>query len=76
MLDKTGLTGRYEIQFEFAPQAMAPRPLDPGAPQTVNAADGPSLFDALTSRLGLKLEPGKAPIDVIVIDRLERPTEN
>jgi uncharacterized protein (TIGR03435 family) len=43
--------------------------------QDVNG-DGPSLFTALDGQLGLKLEAGGAPVDVIVIDRLERPTQD
>lgn len=61
VLDRTGLTGRYEIQMEFAPEGMA---------------DGPSIFEVLQQQLGLKLEPGKGPSEILVIDHVERPIEN
>jgi uncharacterized protein (TIGR03435 family) len=63
IIDKTGLTGKYQVDLTWAWND------DP------NAA-GPSLFSALQDQLGLKLEPAKAPVDVVVIDHLERPSEN
>jgi uncharacterized protein (TIGR03435 family) len=61
--DKTGLTGRYAIDLQFASDD---NPDDPH----------PSLFTALQEQLGLKLESRKAPSEVLVIDHLERPSEN
>ncbi|MGA8742193.1 MAG: TIGR03435 family protein [Terracidiphilus sp.] len=63
VIDKTGLTGRYEINLAWSWND------EPGN-------SGPSLFTALQEQLGLKLEPAKAPIDVVVIDHIERPSEN
>ena len=63
IVNKTGLTGRYEVDLTWAWQD------DPNA-------TGPSLFTALEEQLGLKLEPAKAPLDVVVIDHIERPSEN
>ena len=68
VLDKTGLTGTYEFTLTFTPE-NAPEP----APGGVNA---PYLSTALQEQLGLKLEPGKGPVEIIVIDRIERPSGN
>jgi uncharacterized protein (TIGR03435 family) len=66
VLDKTGLTGKYDYKLEYAPddsQADA----DPA---------GPSIFTAVQEQLGLKLEPGKGPVEIVVIDHIERPSGN
>ena len=62
VIDKTGLTGEYDVELTWAPD---------GQPDA-----GPSIFTAVQEELGLKLEPAKAPLDVVVIDHLERPSEN
>jgi uncharacterized protein (TIGR03435 family) len=62
VVDETGLTGNWDLDLTFVNQV-----------QDANG-DGPSLFTALEEQLGLKLESGRARVDVIVIDRLERPT--
>ena len=78
VIDKTGLTGRYAITLRYAPdqsqRAMAP----PGAPPPAAPGDSslPSLFTALQEQLGLKLESQKGPVEVFVIDRAEKPSEN
>lgn len=64
IVDATGLAGNWDLDLTFVDQV-----------QNSNA-DGPSLFAALEEQLGLKLEPGRAPVDVIVIDRLDRPSED
>ena len=63
IIDKTGLTGKYQVALTWAWDD------DPNA-------TGPSLFTALEDQLGLKLEPAKAPVDVVVIDHIERSSEN
>jgi len=65
VVDKTGLTGNYEIDLKWTSDEPQ------GAPN-----DGPSLFTAMEEQLGLKLVPAKATVDVLVVDRAERPTEN
>jgi uncharacterized protein (TIGR03435 family) len=70
VIDATGLMGRYDIHLSFAPEPTPGRAVDP-------ALDGrPSLLTAVQEQLGLKLEPGKQPQDVLVIDRVSRPDEN
>ncbi len=82
VVDKTGLTGKYDIQAQWTPdqtQLAAMRgngPLPPDMPTPQFDPNGPSLFTALQEQLGLKLESQKGPVDVIVIDRVERPSEN
>lgn len=63
IIDKTGLTGNYQVDLTWAWDD------DPNA-------TGPSLFTALQDQLGLKLDPAKAPVDVVFIDHIERPSEN
>jgi bla regulator protein blaR1 len=66
VLDQSGLRGSFDFQLEYAPLSAS------GA-----AGDAaPSVFTALQEQLGLKLEPTTAPIEIIVIDRVEQPTEN
>jgi bla regulator protein blaR1 len=61
--------------LSWTPERLPPGPPPPGAPP-LPAVDpnGPSLFAALQEQLGLKLESTRAPLDVLVIDRVERPT--
>jgi uncharacterized protein (TIGR03435 family) len=71
VVDKTGLQGSYRIKVQFD------RVLGQAAPELNPSADSlPTVFSALPEQLGLKLESSKAARDVLVIDRLERPTEN
>jgi uncharacterized protein (TIGR03435 family) len=82
IFDKTGLTGKYDLTLRWTPDDAPPMagggpaglPGNEGVPRP--DAGGPSLFTALEERLGLKLEPQKGPVDVIVIDHLEQPAEN
>jgi uncharacterized protein (TIGR03435 family) len=71
IVDQTGLTGTYTIRLSFTredPQSMG---------MTALADDAaPNLFDALPQQLGLKLEGTKAPVDVLVIDQAELPSDN
>ena len=80
IVDETGLQGRYDIDVTYTPEpfsasALAQRGGTP--PPGVNVdPNGPSLFDALRDQLGLKLEPKKMPVPVVVIDHIEPLTEN
>jgi len=78
--DKTELKGVYDFKLRFTPDdrlqpppAMPPNLWPPPPPANSNA---PSLFDALQEQLGLKLESGKGPVEVLVIDHVERPSGN
>jgi uncharacterized protein (TIGR03435 family) len=78
--DKTGLTGKYDFILEFACASCgAPRPAAPDASPADTASEPtglPSIFTALEKQLGLRLEKGQdAPLDVIVIDRVEKVPE-
>jgi len=75
VFDKTGLTGEFVFTLEFAGSAFpASSPPEPGIP---NDGSGPTLFVVLEKQLGLRLEKGKAGLDVLVIDHVDRvPTEN
>lgn len=67
VVNRTGLSGNWDLDLEFAPEAA------PGAPAPP-AADAPSLFTALQEQLGLKLESTKSPVEITVIDSVEHPT--
>lgn len=67
VVDGTGLDGNYEFTLQWTPASQAADAATPG----------PSLSTALQEQLGLKLEAGKGPVEVLMIDRIERkPTEN
>ncbi len=72
IVNKTGLMDRYDFTLNWAPDQVAA----PGAENAAPAGDGPSIFTALEEQLGLKLVPAKGPVEVIVIDSIERPSEN
>ena len=63
VIDKTGLTGPYDIDLEWTPDELN------GAPPE---APGPSIFSAIQDQLGLRLEAQKGPIEVLVVDRAEK----
>jgi uncharacterized protein (TIGR03435 family) len=78
--DRTGLTGPFDLDLTWTAtetqQGLGLDPL-PGVPSvTPSEKNGPSLFTALQEQLGLKLESTKGPVDVLVIDHVEQPTEN
>lgn len=75
VVDKTGLTGRYDIDLTFTPERQLPEGVNLPGP----AADpnGPSIYTAIREQLGLKLESQKVQEDVMVIGHVERqPSEN
>jgi uncharacterized protein (TIGR03435 family) len=81
VLDKTNLTGKYDIDLQYTPEQAQlqapPGPPPPGMPPLPPIdPNGPSLFTALQEQLGLKLESQKGPVEMMVIDHVERPSEN
>jgi uncharacterized protein (TIGR03435 family) len=66
VLNRTGLSGEFDIQLDFAP--------DSG--NCPSAADAPSLYTEIQQQLGLKMESGKGTVEVLVVDRVERASED
>jgi uncharacterized protein (TIGR03435 family) len=75
VLDKTGLKGNYDLTLNWAPEEN-PAVFNTGADTTPSDSSGPSIFTALQEQLGLKLESQKAPVEILIIDHVERPSEN
>jgi len=73
VVNKTGLDGQYDFTLKWAPQQTASAP---GADNASPENEAPSIFTALEEQLGLKLVPAKGMVEVVVIDSIERPTEN
>ncbi len=72
VVDRTGIAGRYDLKLKWTLD-------DAPASQSQNgssADSAPSLFTALQEQLGLRLEPGKGPVQVLIIDHVEMPSEN
>jgi len=65
VIDQTGLTGMFGFTLLFSSFDTVPR-----------VSDDPSIFTALREQLGLKLEPGRGPVELLVIDSVEQPTPN
>jgi uncharacterized protein (TIGR03435 family) len=70
VINRTGLPGKYDFQLDWTPDA-GPCPGADGA-----AVNLPSIFTAVQQQLGLKLESAKGAVEILVIDRVERPSEN
>jgi uncharacterized protein (TIGR03435 family) len=70
IVDRTGIEGRYDVALKWTP--------DEGRPSADNSSvdAGPSLFTAVQEQIGLKLESSKGPVQVLVIDHVEMPSEN
>ena len=68
IFDRTDLTGEFDVDLTFLPQV--------GSPALGIQSDVPFIFTAVQEQLGLKLEPAKTPVEVLVIDTIEHPIEN
>jgi uncharacterized protein (TIGR03435 family) len=80
VVDQTGIDGKFNIALQWTPDyTTEPRMAKNGEPMPAPSPDstpGPSIFTAVQETLGLRLESKKVPVEVIVIDRATRPTEN
>jgi uncharacterized protein (TIGR03435 family) len=72
VIDESGSETQYDFKLEYTPEV----PVE-GLPEEVRpSADAPSIFNALTEQLGLRLEPRKGPVPVYVVEKIEKPSEN
>ena len=69
VVDRTGLPGNWDLTLTFAEQRN-----QPGVDLPASDPSAPSIFTALPEQLGLKLESERGPVDVLVIDHVEKPT--
>ena len=79
VLDKTALAGIYDLKLEWIPaesQSLKEIDRDPMPDLPPTDSSGPSIFMALQEQLGLKLESQKGPVEILVIDHVDRPSEN
>lgn len=71
VVDKTGLTGNYDMSLKWQPEDQSPESHD-----ATGGEQAPSIFTAVQEQLGLKLDPTKGLVDTIVVDRVAMPSEN
>jgi uncharacterized protein (TIGR03435 family) len=80
VIDKTGLSGEYDYKLEWTPEPGEGGPesigLPPDGPRPHVDGTGPSIFTAVQEQLGLRLVSQKGPVEMVVIDRVEKPTAN
>jgi uncharacterized protein (TIGR03435 family) len=73
VVDKTGLSGRYDFDLEWAPDEAQ---FGGDVPPASAAATSPPLFEAIQQELGLRLEATRGPVEALVVDKAERPSPN
>ena len=76
VIDRTGLQGRFDFTLQWTPDESQFRSMGVQVPPAPPDAKFPGIFTAIQEQLGLRLERVNAPVEVIVIDRVERPSEN
>ena len=69
VVDKTGLSGRFKFELDWAPERLV-------SSQEASSDDRPSIFTALQTQLGMRLESSKVPVLAIIVDRAEKPGDN
>jgi uncharacterized protein (TIGR03435 family) len=76
VIDKTNLTGSFDIRLQWAPD-VGENPLSPaGDPLPISPEEAPVIFAAIQDQLGLKLKPGKELVEFLVVDHVEKTSEN
>jgi uncharacterized protein (TIGR03435 family) len=68
--DRTNLTGRYDVELRWTPESVEMKS------DTSSAQESPDIFTAIQEQLGLKLQPAKGPVRVLIIDQIEKPSDN
>jgi uncharacterized protein (TIGR03435 family) len=76
VVDRTGLPGRYDFTLNWTPDESQFAGMGVRVPPPPPDAQAPSLFTAMQEQLGLRLDSTRAQVEVFVIDRIERPSEN
>jgi uncharacterized protein (TIGR03435 family) len=76
VVDRTGLVGRFDLELEFNPPVSGGSVDPPGVDRQPSLSDGSSIFTAVQEQLELKLESTKGPVEVLVIDHAEKPSED
>jgi uncharacterized protein (TIGR03435 family) len=82
LFDKTGLNGLFDYSLEWEPEAnqapafRADGPIPTGPPRASDDPRRPSIFTAFQDQLGLRLQSARRPVEVLVIDRIKKPSEN
>jgi bla regulator protein blaR1 len=78
VLDRTGLTGKYDFKLEWTEDSGGMKEKGGEISTDANPPDlsGPSIFSAIQDQLGLKLESGRGPVEILAIDRAEKPSAN
>jgi uncharacterized protein (TIGR03435 family) len=76
IVNRTGIQGRYDFELDWTPDDTQFPGRNETPPPTEGASTPPSLFTAVQEQLGLRLDATKAPVDVLVIDHIEKPSEN
>jgi uncharacterized protein (TIGR03435 family) len=80
VIDKTGLKGEYDFKLEWTPEPSEGGPesigLPPETPSPHPETSGPTIFTAAREQLGLRLVPQKGPVEIVVIDGVDKPTGN
>jgi uncharacterized protein (TIGR03435 family) len=76
VIDKTELTGRYDFDLTYTPDVVETSAPGTAGPDTPPDPNGPRIFTAVQEQLGLRLQSAKGPVEVLVIDHVEKPDAN